>query len=180
MLCEKCKEREASVQYTQIVNGVKKEMMLCEKCSMELGSTFNIPISFSNYLGDFISEYNDSFLPIYQKQTEVKCDKCNMTYSEFLNDGKFGCDRCYEVFEPNIDSIFKRLHGSNRHIGRKKYKKIDYKENNRVEKVEENKTDNKLEKLKNKIKKLIREEKYEEAAKVRDEIRKLEKKDKEV
>ena len=37
MLCENCGENEANVRYTQIVNGVKKEMHLCDKCSKELG-----------------------------------------------------------------------------------------------------------------------------------------------
>ena len=33
MLCENCGENEANVRYTQIVNGVKKEMKLCDKCA---------------------------------------------------------------------------------------------------------------------------------------------------
>ena len=56
MLCENCGENEANVKYTQIINGVKKEMSLCNKCSKELGidkMDFSIPINFSSFLGDF-------------------------------------------------------------------------------------------------------------------------------
>ena len=33
MLCENCGKHEANVKYTQIINGVKKEMLLCEEWS---------------------------------------------------------------------------------------------------------------------------------------------------
>lgn len=33
MLCENCKKREANVKYSENINGVKKEMNLCEECS---------------------------------------------------------------------------------------------------------------------------------------------------
>ena len=52
MLCENCKENEATVKYTQIINGDKKEMHLCEECSHKLGIdniSFNMPIDFSNF-----------------------------------------------------------------------------------------------------------------------------------
>ena len=40
MLCQNCGENEANVRYTQIINGEKKEMVLCDKCSKELGKEY--------------------------------------------------------------------------------------------------------------------------------------------
>ena len=174
MLCEHCKEREANVKYTQIVNGVKKEIFLCDKCSMELGiadMSFNMPIDFASFFGDFINEYNNSFMPLVTEKKPVQCEKCKMTFDEFVNQGKFGCSHCYDNFSENIDTILKRLHGSNRYIGRKVIKQ---KETNVELNDEKNIADEKIKKLKIKIKKLIKEEKYEEAAKVRDEIKRIE------
>ena len=37
MLCQNCGKNEVNFKYTQVVNGVKKEMALCEKCAKELG-----------------------------------------------------------------------------------------------------------------------------------------------
>ena len=37
MLCQNCGKNEVNFRYTQIVNGVKKEMALCDKCAKELG-----------------------------------------------------------------------------------------------------------------------------------------------
>ena len=36
MLCERCKIREANIQYTEIVNGVRKEHNFCAQCAREL------------------------------------------------------------------------------------------------------------------------------------------------
>lgn len=37
MVCQNCGKNEANVKYTQIVNGVKKEMVLCEECAEKMG-----------------------------------------------------------------------------------------------------------------------------------------------
>ena len=68
MLCQNCGKNEVNFKYTQVVNGVKKEMALCEKCAKELGlenMDFNIPINFSSFLGDFFGDYDENFLPSF-------------------------------------------------------------------------------------------------------------------
>ncbi|MDO5151602.1 MAG: UvrB/UvrC motif-containing protein, partial [Oscillospiraceae bacterium] len=77
----------------------------------------------------------------------------------------------YNVFEQRIDPILKRLHGNNNYVGRKA-KKLSSK--NDIPKAKP-KTDEKIEQLKEELKQKIKEEKYEDAAKIRDEIKKLEK-----
>ena len=39
MKCQNCGNNDANVRYTQIINGVKKQMNLCEKCAKKLGIT---------------------------------------------------------------------------------------------------------------------------------------------
>jgi len=174
MLCDNCGKNEANVKYTQIINGVKKEMKLCEKCSKELGIddiNFNMPIDFSSFLGDLISDYEENnFMPMMPTPKKLKCHYCNTTYSEFLNTGKFGCAECYDAFSNKIESVLKRIHGSNKYLGRKSKKAV-----NKVQKNQEQKEDDKLKKLEKDLKQAIKEERYEDAAKLRDEIKKLEK-----
>ena len=178
MLCDNCKQNKANVKYTQVINGVKKEMNLCESCSRKLGigdMSFNMPINFSSFFGDFLNEYNQNFIPLLEKEKTLICDKCKMTYDDFIEGGKFGCDNCYNVFSNNIDPILKRLHGNNRYIGRK-VKNSTVTENKKISEADK-KVDTKeesIKKLKLEIKKMIKEERYEEAAKIRDEIKKLE------
>ena len=183
MLCEKCGEKEANVRYTQIINGVKKEMHLCDKCANELGignmsMNFDMPFDFSNFFGELLNEYNDGFMPTIALPKTLKCDKCGLSFDDFVDNGKFGCPSCYDTFEERIDPILKRLHGSNRYIGRNA-KKINPENELNIdktkEKKEEVKEENKIDSLKLKLKEAIKEEKYEEAAKIRDEIKKLEK-----
>lgn len=181
MLCENCGENEGNVKYTQIINGVKKEMILCEKCAKEMGISgidFDMPINFSSFLGDFFDEYSDTdLLPSFIKQDVIKCDKCGLTYDDFIENGKFGCENCYSAFSDRIKQLVKNLHGSAKHIGRKpKYIeentiKVDKKIDNDSVKKEETK----LEKLDKELKKAIKEERYEDAAQIRDEIKKIEK-----
>lgn len=181
MLCQKCNKNEANVKYTEIINGEKKEMMLCEECSHKLGLdnvNFNLPIDFSSFFGGLLEddEYNSQeFMPLFEQVKELKCDNCNMTYSDFINQGKFGCPECYNVFSSKIDAILKRLHGSNKYLGRKALNNISEQEKSTVKgdngKIKQKASQNdKLEKLQKDLKKAIADERYEDAAKIRDQI----------
>ncbi len=225
MLCQKCGKNEANIRYTQIINGVKKEVALCSKCASELGlENIDLPINFTSFLGDFFNDFAQrEFLP-NMSINEVKCKKCGMTYDDFINTGLFGCSDCYDEFSTPIDSLLKNLHGTAKHIGRgpknitsgksdSKYendnsndrnsdykydgKKInskneiinDKEESNILEDLENNnKTDEentKLDKMQYKVDKknqleqdlakAIKEERYEDAAKIRDELKEMNK-----
>ena len=177
MLCQNCGKNEANVRYTQIINGVKKEMALCQSCSKELGIghiEFNMPINLSSFWGEFLED--SELLPSFIKPKEIICDKCRMTYEEFTKIGKFGCENCYSSFSDKIDSILKNIQGGNRHIGRIAISRENNKMLQTKEIKEEKVEQSKLEVLKNDLKIAIREERYEDAAKIRDEIKKLENK----
>lgn len=183
MKCDNCGSDNANVRYLRNINGVKEEMNLCEECSEKLGITdlnFNMPIDFSSFLGGFFEDFeNSDLLTLMGQNEQTKCEGCNSTFEDIINSGKFGCPKCYETFETQIDNLMNKIHGSNRHIGRLgKIEKINI-ENKNISNsnnlIKENKNENKLENLKNQLKQLVKEEKYEEAAKIRDEIKKLEK-----
>ena len=177
MLCQKCHKNEANVRYTEVVNGEKIEMRLCEQCSHKLGLdsiNFNMPIDFSSFFGGLLEDdiYNaQEFMPIFQNVKQIKCNNCNMTYDEFVNKGKFGCEECYNIFSNKIDSILKKIHGGNQYLGRRQLK------NNVANKNIEIKEQNNINKLEQDLKKAISEERYEDAAKIRDEIAKLKNKE---
>ena len=189
MLCENCGKCEANVRYTQIINGNKKEMNLCEECSEKLGIgniEFKMPINFSSFLGDFFDDFEaNSFLPEFNPIKTLHCDSCGMTFEEFMNTGKFGCSNCYDTFESKIDPILKSIHGANRHVGRlgeiASTSKLENKTTNKNENIQtakeeankNNKEQNEIDKLKVELQKAIKEERYEDAAKLRDTIKKL-------
>lgn len=182
MLCSNCGKNEANVHYTHIINGEKTEYNLCDDCAKKLGIDdidFNMPINFSNFLSDFFED--ESLLPNFTDTKITKCPKCGLSYEEFAKTGKFGCGECYNTFSNKIDAVLKNLHGSSKHRGRAPQTLLDkdystYKANdekdNADQKVDEKK--DKISKLNNEIKMAIKEERYEDAAKIRDEIKKLE------
>ncbi len=191
MLCQNCGKNEVNFRYTQIINGVKKEMALCDKCARSLGLEsldFNMPINFSNFLGDFLSVAADTgILPTFTKTGVLQCDECGMSYNEFVDTGKLGCSHCYDVFANALDPVFKNIHGSSNHIGRRsKLSKIEKekvaedveKAHKKVAKTTEkiqkkDEKQEKIDKLNDDLKLAIKEERYEDAAKIRDKIKKL-------
>ena len=183
MKCQNCGENEANVRYTEIINGVKKEMAICDKCSKELGMQsldFNIPINFSSFLGEFLED-NDSLLPSFINTDDLKCDFCGMTFNEFANKGKLGCANCYDIFENKINNILKNIHGLNTHLGRKyMLEGSDTKKENSgdvgasIARSEKDTNTLELHKLKDELRKAIKDERYEDAAKIRDDIKKIE------
>ena len=173
MLCKNCNKNEASFHYTEIINGIKKEIALCDECRNKLGISsldFNIPLGIPDFFSDFFEE--SSFLPEIEEVKKMKCNDCGITYDEFIDGGRVGCSNCYTTFESKLDAILKNIHGSNFHKGRILNSPKIKKQTN----IEEHSKSNEIQELKNKLKELVKEEKYEEAAKIRDEIKNLENK----
>ena len=180
MLCDNCGKREANVRYSESINGMKKEMNLCEECARKLGITnqfdFKMPLDFPNFSGSFLEDFSEhEFMPLFEQTKAVRCNNCGMTFEDIANTGRLGCENCYDTFGDKLDTILKRLQGSSRHIGRLEESASDKKENRKEEKTEikDEKEYNELEKLQENLKLVIKEERYEDAANIRDEINKL-------
>ena len=189
MLCDNCGKREANVKYSESINGMKKEMNLCEECAKKLGITnqfnFNMPLDFPNFFGSFLEDFSEKeFMPLFEETKSVRCDNCGTTFEDIVNNGRLGCANCYNVFGDKLDSILKRLQGSSRHVGRLEEipntadgdNKIKESENEKE--IKTKKKDNKLEELQEDLKAAIKDERYEDAAKIRDEIKQEEKNNK--
>lgn len=180
MLCDNCGKREANVRYSENINGRKKELNLCEECSHKLGigqMDFSMPIDFSNFFEGFMDNFgSNEFIPMLNDLKTLKCNSCGYTFDDIANTGRLGCKDCYSVFQDRLDPIIKRIQGSNKHVGRIG-KIIDSKiDNKEAVKEESKKPVSEKEKLENELKDAIKEERYEDAARLRDEIKKLNKK----
>lgn len=166
MLCQECGERPATVHVQKIVNGQKTEMYLCEECARSKGElSFLIkPFSINNLLGSLV----EVDVPgSYAKPTlkEERCPVCGFSYSDFARTGNLGCSECYNQFGSRINSLVRRIHGSDRHVG-KVPKRIGGSLGLRRE----------MEKLRYELDRAIRAEEYEKAAELRDKIKEIERK----
>lgn len=169
MLCQKCGEKNASVHLTKIINGNKSEIYICEECAKENGE-LDFPLEgkfplyqfFSGLMGMNVPENAGAVMP--QEDCATQCAVCGLTYAQFGQIGRFGCDRCYESFGGHILPLFRRLHGNQKHMG-----KIPARAGSAVRLKKE------IEQHKAELKKRIMEEDFEAAAQLRDRIRELEK-----
>lgn len=120
MLCERCKIREANIQYTEVINGVKQEHNLCAQCAKEMDFGPYSAIFDSDFpLGKLLS----GLLGIGEDHTEDKmnqivCPTCKTSYEEFVKNSRFGCPDCYSVFDPLISDNIRQLQGSDTHTGK--------------------------------------------------------------
>ncbi len=155
MKCQSCGKKEATVRYKENINGSKQEIYLCSNCAKNMG--------FIN----FTSIFSPMFISIpdfIEQEDKLMCKNCGYTLDDYAKTGLFGCEKCYETFEDTLDELFLKLHGKNRHIKINKKSTMSSKEDKNLE----------IEELKEKIQELIKEEKYEEAAVIRDRIKELE------
>lgn len=181
MLCDNCGKNEANVRYSENINGKRREMHLCEECSKKLGiidkMSFNMSTDFSSFFGSLLEDFGElQTMPLLNEIKSSTCESCHTSFEDIVNTGRLGCPNCYESFSYRLDPILKRIQGANRHAGRVgkiSNNKVKYEKINKEEKTNSTKKDV-LEDLQEKLKEAIKEERYEEAAKIRDEIRKKE------
>ena len=138
-------------------------------------------MDFTSFLGDFFNDYAESSLLPSFSIDNVKCKTCGMSYNDFIDTGMFGCSDCYDTFSGPIDSLLKNLHGTAKHIGRGA-KNVDDLLNTKSKKTSgknktnaENSENSELEDLQKQLDKAIKEERYEDAAKIRDKIKEMNK-----
>lgn len=165
MICQECHKREATLHIKKMVNGVKEDRLLCEVCASKKSSFpsekfFNLNQLLSGMM-EMEGESSQASLP---KDGKVQCSNCGMTYDLFKELGRFGCARCYTTFQEKIQPLFRKIHGNTEHTG--KFPKGRGKEIG---------IQGKIKALKSQMQRAIDKEAFEEAAKIRDEIKALEK-----
>lgn len=167
MKCTECNKNEATVFYREIINGKETKYALCNQCAKrkEAEST-NMLFQLSDPFEGGIFE--SFFAPVRQGQRrseEKRCTLCGSTFRELKKLGRVGCTKCYEVFRAELSPTVTRLHGNVKHSGRAP--KAMKRELTAKERIDE---------LEKKLRGAILEEKYEEAAVIRDELRALKEK----
>lgn len=164
MYCEECNNKPANVHFTKIVNGNKISKHLCEECAKKYQQAWGVlqpQFSFSNLISSILGE---GLAPLNnQRTTSLKCDKCGLTYSEFAQGGRVGCDRCYDAFSVYLESLLKRIHGNNRHTG-----KIPRRMGGDLRIKQE------IKRARQKLEEAVLKEEFELAASLRDKIKALE------
>lgn len=97
-----------------------------------------------------------------------RCPKCSITWDRLKQDGRAGCARCYETFAEQLHEVMERVQHAVHHTG-KRPRAAD-KRRHRLEHLRA-KRDHRLEMLNRRLEEAVQQERFEEAAKLRDQIR---------
>ena len=178
MLCDKCKKNEATIVRQTTVNGVTHTEHLCSDCAAKesdnmFGSFFNNDFFNDPFLGG--NPIANWFAPLFEGatvQTPQKkevgpgpCPHCGMTWEEFQKNGLLGCGECYDDFSEVLHELLRRIHGKSEHVGKTPFRGST--------EVKEKRPQNERERLEAAMKKAVQEENFEEAARIRDKIKAL-------
>ena len=158
MQCSICKEKPATVHLTQIVGDKMQKLDLCEDCAKTKG--VNDPSGFA--LADIMLGLGAAQEVEQAVGTDLKCPRCGFSQGDFKKSGRLGCPGCYVTFAEGLRGLLKTMHKGTRHTGKAPEALRSTRENA-----------DKLKTLQAKLTKAIKDENYEQAAQVRDEIKQL-------
>lgn len=175
MTCDICGKKKATVHLTEIVDEQMSEMHLCEECARQKSAQMEQQFGLADLLaglsdGSKVSVSKDS------DKTVLKCSRCELPYEDFRKFGRLGCGECYSSFKEHLTGLLRKIHGSNKYLGKTP---IKFKQNPLGSSPEgtlallpaETMAD-----LKKKLHDAIAAEDFERAAQIRDKIRNFDQK----
>lgn len=161
MKCQICLKRQAVLHIQETVDGEKREIHICRKCADE--RKIFPEIVAPNFSLDAITgekEKKKEKPPL--EKVSLLCPECGFDFSQVNSGAQMGCPKCYESFHEFLRPLLKSIHGETIHRGRR---------------IGENRHEirNRLRKetLSRKLERVLRDEDYETAAKIRDQILKI-------
>ena len=160
MSCDKC-GAPSVYRSTLIVNGVSKTSNLCRDCAIKEGV-------FSTQKQSLFDEMFNSFADMlsFEQVENLVCPVCKTSLRDFKATGKLGCPNCYEIFKEEISNIIKRIAPFETH----KQETIKTMKT----KMQKPSKEEQIKMLREEMKQAVSEERYEDAAKIKKQITKLE------
>lgn len=150
--------KPATIHVTELIEGQKKEIHLCEECAKKKKIFFPAIASASD-LTEFLSSLIGGAETREGSDLDrTTCPECGITFAEFRATSRLGCPNDYEVFREGVDPLLERIHGATEHCGSKT---VDPAARRRA---------SKLAQFREQLKQAVAEEAYERAARLRDQI----------
>jgi protein arginine kinase activator len=164
MRCQICNKNEATIHLTEITEGIRTEMHICEHCAAEQDITVKSHIPINELLSNLLAvQPTDEEISGVSEQ-KLACPICGFTLAQFRKEGVLGCPRDYDVFERSLQPLIEKAHdGKTSHCG-----KIPLKTPCDTKKQME------LLSLRQQLEAAVRSEDYERAAQLRDRIKQSE------
>ena len=160
--CQKC-SKPATIHITEIVQGSPIEFHLCEEHAHQQLSGEE-----SSESGDAAEKTMAQLAKSTRGRETSELDKrtcpiCGISFLEFRNAGSLGCPHDYEAFREELMPLLENIHGETQHAG-KVPRRVPPDRRRQTELIQ----------LRQALRQAVSDEDYEEAARVRDRIRRLE------
>lgn len=167
MKCERCKHNDATIHLSEIVKDVKSEVHLCEHCARDVGLNTRSS-NFSLSLPEMLTFLNVDELNDYSDKN--RCVRCGCTFLEYKREGKLGCPDCYISLEEEIEAVVSDYYSEKNYKGKKPLYNDLTSEISPISAIKVKDKIN-IDELLAQLEHAVSEEKYEEAALIRDKIR---------
>lgn len=160
--CLRC-PKPATLHITELRDGGVHELHFCESCAHDYltNSDASEPSDDADLLAEKLAEVTSE--EDLESLDQLVCPICSISFRDFRTHGRLGCPNDYVAFEQELLPLIENIHGETQHAG--KYPKRA---------PDASRRQYELIKLRNELRSAVEEEKYEEAAKLRDEITTLE------
>jgi len=174
--CEICGKNPARIRYTEVHQGETHKRRICEECARSLGfdvAAGSAPeqgaaepplveypppkkksVLILGVVGEGAAQEASSRRP---DPASLRCPGCGITAAELRNQSLLGCPRCYETFGSLLDDLLRKVHGATTHRGRLPGGRV-------AEALD-------ADALRAKLEEAIAGEDFEEAARLRDRLR---------
>ena len=164
MQCQKCKEHVATIHLTEIDNGQRNETHLCQNCAQQQGLTLKAQVPLNELLSTLLAAQSENDVNAEVSQAMAsgtqECPTCGMTLERFSKDRLLGCPYDYELFDKPLAAIIEQSQNGNTHHSGKVPSNTPDQGKKQIEIIN----------LRNQLDEAIRNEDYEKAALLRDEI----------
>lgn len=159
MKCQLC-SKQATMHLSNIVNGQKKELHLCQDCAEKQQllkqQELNLSAILQTVIGQHVGQLTDEL-------ARLTCPTCGIKYMEFKAEGRLGCPNDYQVFQVALKPLLLRMHRSVSHKGKKPRHSLLT--TARLAEIVE---------LRQQLRRAVETEAFEEAARLRDLLREKE------
>ncbi len=160
--CDRC-HRPATVHMTEISEGKAMELHLCDQCAAAAGYVQQAHIPVNEILNQLLQAKSRS-----GEAEALRCPECGMSWREFKDTGLLGCAKDYEVFAAQLQGVIESTQqGATHHTGKPKGGRAEASSAVALRQTE-------LNRLRKELSRAVQKECYEEAAKLRDQIKAME------
>jgi protein arginine kinase activator len=161
LMCEICGKRPAELIVGENRPDSTRTLHLCGYCAA--GKGIRVRVDLSQDPRQLWRRFLSRHLKEAEESSALACPSCGRTYMNFEETGSLGCPDCYSTFRGDMVRILKEYHGSDEHGG-----KVPFREQRRIAVRQRSRG------AREALQMAISEERFEDAARLRDEIKDLE------